>query len=199
MIRKKTILILSLFTLVGFSLLGYWIAYYFLDMAFVDMLKGDATLFFQILAGIVYGIATALVGWQIVKSHLLKPVRKFFVSLIQSLNLSPLEIVFISICAGVGEEILFRGAIQPLLGIWLTAIFFVAIHGYLNPMKWRLMIYGIYMTLIIAGIGYLKIHMGLITAITAHIFIDIVLLTALNNSQAKDRIQKIEDSKGEEE
>lgn len=42
---------------------------------------------------------------------------------------------FLSICAGVGEEILFRGAIQPILGIWLTAIIFVGSHHYLYREK----------------------------------------------------------------
>ena len=36
--------------------------------------------------------------------------------------------VLASIAAGVGEEVLFRGALQPRLGIVLTAILFGALH-----------------------------------------------------------------------
>jgi len=38
--------------------------------------------------------------------------------------------------AGVGEEILFRGALQPIFGIWFTSILFAISHvqyGFLNP------------------------------------------------------------------
>ncbi|MBK7566807.1 MAG: CPBP family intramembrane metalloprotease [Bacteroidetes bacterium] len=40
--------------------------------------------------------------------------------------------LFLSFCAGVGEELLFRGAIQPWLGIWLTALLFI-FYTDLNP------------------------------------------------------------------
>lgn len=33
-----------------------------------------------------------------------------------------------ALLAGAGEEILFRGAIQPVFGIWFTAIFFAIVH-----------------------------------------------------------------------
>jgi hypothetical protein len=42
----------------------------------------------------------------------------------------------LSIGAGVGEEILFRGALQPVLGIWFTSILFAIVHvqyGFLTP------------------------------------------------------------------
>lgn len=184
MIRKKTVFGLAVFTLLGFSLSGVIINWYFLENPLSELFKGKAPLFNQIFAGLTFGVATALLGWQIVRTKLLKPVRSFFVALIQSLNLSIGEIIFISTCAGIGEEILFRGAIQPFLGVWLTAIVFVAIHGYLNPLNWRLSLYGIYMTAIIGGMGYLTIYLGLVAAITAHIAIDIVLLTALARSKS---------------
>ena len=80
-----------------------------------------------------------------------------------------------SFAAGVGEEILFRGAIQPFIGVWPTAIGFVAIHGYLNPMNLKMSIYGILMVVVSAGIGYLFKYEGLYAAITAHFLIDLVL------------------------
>jgi len=42
----------------------------------------------------------------------------------------------LAIGAGVGEEILFRGALQPVLGIWFTSILFAVVHvqyGFLTP------------------------------------------------------------------
>jgi membrane protease YdiL (CAAX protease family) len=41
---------------------------------------------------------------------------------------NPLVAVIIAFSAGIGEEILFRGAIQPRLGIWVTAFLFAIAH-----------------------------------------------------------------------
>lgn len=36
--------------------------------------------------------------------------------------------LILAIAAGIGEEVLFRGALQPVLGIWLTSLLFAVIH-----------------------------------------------------------------------
>lgn len=39
--------------------------------------------------------------------------------------------------AGVGEELIFRGALQPIFGVWLTSIVFVIIHtNYTFTLSW---------------------------------------------------------------
>lgn len=38
------------------------------------------------------------------------------------------DLVLVSVFSGVGEEALFRGALQPLLGIWVTSLLFGALH-----------------------------------------------------------------------
>jgi membrane protease YdiL (CAAX protease family) len=106
----------------------------------------------------------------------MKPVMNKYAQLFGAFELNHSEMIYISICAGVGEEILFRGALQPLMGIILTSIFFVAIHGYLNPKNWRISIYGIFMTIAIIGVGYISIHIGLISAIFTHAMIDYYLI-----------------------
>lgn len=42
----------------------------------------------------------------------------------------------LALSAGVGEEILFRGALQPIFGIWITSLLFAIVHvqyGFLTP------------------------------------------------------------------
>lgn len=42
----------------------------------------------------------------------------------------------LALSAGIGEEILFRGALQPVFGIWFTSILFAIVHvqyGFLTP------------------------------------------------------------------
>ncbi|MDT8304943.1 MAG: CPBP family intramembrane glutamic endopeptidase [Anaerolineae bacterium] len=36
--------------------------------------------------------------------------------------------LLLAVAAGIGEEVLFRGALQPVLGIWLTSLLFAVIH-----------------------------------------------------------------------
>jgi len=177
--NRRTFFLLGLLTLVGFSSVGGWVIEQFQDIRFISLFQTEIPWYTQIGIGLLYGIVTATGAWLIVQSDLLTDTRTFFARIIQQLRLSIFDILFISFCAGVGEEILFRGAIQPYLGIWITAILFVAIHGYLNPKNWRLSVYGIYMCLVIGGMGYLCDYLGITTAIAAHFAIDVVLLYAL--------------------
>ena len=76
----------------------------------------------------------------------------------------------------------FRGAIQPLAGIWVTSFLFVLLHGYINPRNWPLTIYGLYMVAVIGVLGIFTEHFGIITAITGHIMIDYILLKKLSET-----------------
>lgn len=183
---KKKILILATATLVFMSLIGWVIIWYFQDRSMADQLLGPSPWYYQVGLGIVYGTLAALAGWQIVKLPQLNEIKKFFSGLIGNLQLTKLEVIYISICAGTGEEILFRGGIQPYLGIWFTSILFVLLHGYLNPKNIPITFYGIYMVIIIAGIGFMAINNGLISSIMAHIVIDLILITLLQSSFKKD-------------
>jgi membrane protease YdiL (CAAX protease family) len=98
--------------------------------------------------------------------------------------LNTFYVIFLSVCAGVGEEIFFRGALQPLLifftnmhiGIWVTAIFFVAIHGYFSIKNKRVNIFAALLTLFIGLLGWASNEYTLWLAIAAHFSYDLVLL-----------------------
>ncbi len=181
MMTRNKIFKLALATLIGFSLVGWLIITFILDIPNKALFDGKMSLTIQLGSGFAYGIITALLGWELVKIKYLRTTLLFFVDLIQPLKLSFVEIVLISICAGVGEELFFRGAIQPLIGIWITAIIFVALHGYLNPKNLKLSLYGIFMTFIIVGMGYLAKELGLLAAMMAHTMVDIVLIYKLSH------------------
>ncbi len=181
MTRKK-IFLLALGTLVIFSLLGWWIVDAFLADSVPVFLLGKAPILHQLAIGFLFGLFTSLIGWQLIMIKYLRSSLLFFVNLIKPLQLTMTEIIFISLCAGIGEEFFFRGGIQPFLGIWVTAIIFVALHGYLNPKNPKLSIYGLYMTLIIVGMGYITEYLGILAAMMAHTVVDIVLLYKLSHA-----------------
>lgn len=114
-------------------------------------------------------------------SDILKEVRRFFIKFLKPFQFRFIDIIFISFCAGIGEELLFRASIQPLLGIWITAILFVLLHGYLSIRDWHLTIYGIFMVFVAAGLGYLFRFPGIYSAIVAHAIIDIGLLWVITH------------------
>lgn len=189
MLNRYTFINLALLTLLGFGLAGYFLITNTLDQDFWEILTGKAFWAYQLALGIAYGLLVAMIGWQIIKLPFQRQTRYKYASLIQNLNLKFSDIILVSFCAGIGEELFFRGGIQPLAGVWVTSIIFVALHGYLNPFNWKLSIYGIYMTLVIAGIGYLKIHYGLASSMIAHTIIDIYLLYKLNNEHLEGEPQ----------
>ncbi len=173
-------MLLALGTLVGFGGLGIGLVPYVRDMEIDVFFAGEERIWVQVFVGILIGIVTAKASWQIVGLPIMSKTKILFTGLIQPLKLSNSQIIFISICAGVGEELFFRGAIQPMLGIWITSILFVLLHGYLNPFNLPLTYYGIYMVLVIGVLGLMTEHLGILTAMIAHTLIDIILLKEIS-------------------
>jgi len=186
MIKKKTILLLALGTLIVFGGLGIAIIPYVRDIGINVFFVGVEPVWLQVLAGVLFGVITAKASWQIVDLPIMAKTKIFFAGLIKPIDLNTSQIVFISICAGVGEELFFRGAIQPMLGIWMTSILFVLLHGYLNPFNLPLTYYGIYMVLVIGVLGLMTEHLGILTAMIAHTLIDLILLREFSSASLSD-------------
>ncbi len=179
----------AIFTLIGFPLIGYALLYIFAEDPIAIWRQSTWTVhwFWQIAIGAALGFALGKGAEFIVTRPFLKKTEEKYAQLIQKLNLSHAQIIFISFCAGFGEELLFRGSVQPLLGIWITAVIFVAIHGYLNPLNWKISVYGIFMTGAIALLGYCTDYIGLLSACVAHMMIDVVLFYHL--AKGRDAIE----------
>lgn len=148
--------------------------------------RSEWNFFLQVGLGIAYGLLGGYLGWLLIKSKWLNQSLNKYARLISDLDLNIHEIIFISFCAGFGEEVLFRGSLQHYWGIWITAVIFVAIHGYLNPKDWRISVYGVFMTLVIAGMGYGYEYMGLWFSIFAHFAVDVILLYKLTSLGKKE-------------
>lgn len=183
-------------TLLGMPLIAWVIAHY----AEIDLWArwtGDAAFWKQILIGIPAGLVSGFLALLIIRREFMRGVRVRYARMIGELDLNWSEILFISMCAGVGEELLFRGVLQPLIGdllgsinagIVMTAFLFVAIHGYLNPRDWRISVYGAFMTLVIAGLGWLTELYGVWTAVIAHMLIDVILLADDSDDDLQEEV-----------
>ena len=87
MINRSTFINLAVFTLFGFTLLGYFIITNYVDQPFIDMIRGRMAIISQIGLGIAYGFVTAFIGWKIIETSTLRPVRIYFSNLIQKMQL----------------------------------------------------------------------------------------------------------------
>jgi len=125
-----------------------------------------------ISTGILFGI---LVIWITELPYFNESLSKYR-NLLFNLKITIFDAFFLSFCAGFGEEVFFRGAIQPLAGIWATSIFFVAIHGYFSFKNKALNIFAICLTLFIALLGWAAQEFTLWHAIAGHFSYDLVLL-----------------------
>tara|TARA_R110002050_G_scaffold300722_2_gene471945 strand:- start:90935 stop:91594 length:660 start_codon:yes stop_codon:yes gene_type:complete len=183
---KSRIYLMGIATLLGFPTIGITI------VGAVEQNPWDfdfnwlqpTNLPYQLALGLGFGVLSGFIAWWMISRPQLKEIKMKYGVLIHQFKLNTWEIVFLSFSAGVGEEFLFRGVIQPYWGVWITAIFFVAIHGYLDPRDKKMMSYGLLMTVIIGIMGFMKIYFGLIAPMMAHFAIDVVLLYKLTNDKS---------------
>lgn len=178
-INKNMLLLMGLVTIFGMGAIGAFIIEFFQEKDWRSVFTHGIDWYYQLGIGLVYGFVCALIALLLLKQTFMQDIKGFYADLFNEMDLSVGAILFISYCAGVGEEMLFRGALQHYMGIFITSIVFVAIHGYLNPKDWRISIYGAYMTLVIVGVGYMYESFGMITAMSAHFMIDVVLLYSI--------------------
>ncbi|WP_339922169.1 CPBP family intramembrane glutamic endopeptidase [uncultured Cyclobacterium sp.] len=173
---NKKVSILGWATLLGFGLAGLSLVYFFQQTSLVALFVGHWSIPNQLFAGLLSGITGAFISLKIINAPFFRKEKQKYNALINSWPWTIKGIIFISICAGVGEELLFRAGIQPFLGLWVTAFLFVFIHGYLNPWNWRISVYGTVMILFIALMGYLFEKAGILSAMVAHAVFDAILL-----------------------
>lgn len=106
------------------------------------------------------------------------------------LDLHGLNPVWIALAAGIGEELLFRGALQPLLGIWLSSVLFLVLHTRAYDFR-RFDRTALLQAASVLGMsvvfGLLTRYAGLIAAILAHTLIDILGLFAVRHVVAMSK------------
>lgn len=170
---------LALFTLLGMGGIGALLIVFVQDRSLVAAIQGLLGTAPQLGIGLATGLAMAWGGWLIIRQPMLGPVLDRYASLVGPLMPVAWQQVLVSVCAGAGEELLFRGAVQHWLGIPLTAVLFVALHGYLDPRNPRLSLYGLYLTGWMLLFGWFAEHHGLLAPMLAHAVFDLVLIRML--------------------
>jgi len=192
-VDKQVIMWMAMVTLIGFPMVGMALMIFFSEESISIMMRQRADIYTQAAWGIGVGTAMGVIAHMVSGSKLLEPSTRRYSRLLGALRLNTIDKVLISVCAGFGEELLFRGALQWFWGIWPTAVIFVLIHGYLDPRDWRISIYGLLMTIFIGILGYMMESLGIWSAILAHTMIDVVLLVRMKDDGPHIPIPSVEE------
>lgn len=170
-------------TLLVFPIPAFLTLYFLEDWTLLQFLSLQ---FFEVIPigyGIEIGIVYAFLATFIMRAPIFEHVPLKMDQLIGSMNLNYFDAIFLSICAGVGEELLFRVGVQFYIGPFLTSLFFVAIHGYLNPFNWKMSLYGFVVLPFSFILGYGYEEFGLWFSISAHFAYDAVLFILFISSE----------------
>jgi hypothetical protein len=141
----------------------------------------------QVAWGIAVGLlVTVPAGVLITRVRWFRAFWRQLIEIGSRADLSGFNPLWFSLCAGTGEELLFRGALQPLLGFWLTGLIFTGLHfqtGGFRTMNRMKAAYAFLVFLASLLLGTVFVQIGLIAAIVTHIVIDLVALTSLRTSR----------------
>ena len=128
----------------------------------------------DVALGAGIGAAFALTVWTIEQRvPALRRIEQLLLSALDMRAMRPHHIVLFSVLAGVPEEILFRGALQPVLGVLGAALIFGALHA-ITPS------YFLYASTAGVLLGALRAWRGgLWASIAAHTAIDALMFALL--------------------
>lgn len=155
----------------------------FEDISILEVLQLDKLNFINPVLGLLYGFAYAFFAIQLLQTSYFDKLPRTIERTIQQMNLRLFDYFFLSLCAGVGEELLFRAGVQFYLGPIVTSILFVAIHGYLNPMNLKMSLYGLVVLPFIIGISYAFIDYGIWFCIAAHFAYDFLVFISIEKQE----------------
>jgi len=100
------------------------------------------------------------------------------------LDLSGLNPVWISLAAAIGEELLFRAALQPLLGVWITSLIFLLTHTpvyQFRKLNWATLVQAAGVFGASVALGFVYRYVGLLAAMMVHAALDVIGLYVVRN------------------
>lgn len=157
--------------------------WYFEDASILPLFQFENFTYLKFGLGVEVGILYAFFALLVMQASVFESLPVRVETMVKNMKLTVWDCVFLSICAGVGEELLFRTGMQFYLGPFITSVIFVAVHGYLNPFNWRISLYGLIVLPFILIIAYGFEEFGLWFAIGAHFSYDLVLFLTMSSQK----------------
>ncbi|WP_296944131.1 CPBP family intramembrane glutamic endopeptidase [uncultured Massilia sp.] len=145
---------------------------------------GPVPILSQLLVGHVLALVAALASYALFRLTKESASTARTVETYARLDLRGLNPLWISIAAAVGEEMLFRAALQPFVGVWIASLLFVATH--VPVYRFRkldratlVQAGGIFLCSVVLGFVFARV--GLVAAMLVHLWIDVVGLLAVRS------------------
>lgn len=189
-IDGRKLVLISILSGMVWILMGNLLIHFVQESHLAAIFFRGSNIFLQIGVGLASGFFIGLAGILMIRFPSFKEILDEYAIIrqIKELSLSPVQIVYISLIAGISEEILFRGAIQPLIGIWWTSLLFIGIHGYIRIQSTTHVLYSLFTFGLSMVLGLLFIHLGLISAIAAHFIYDVVVLYGIKRDVESEKM-----------
>lgn len=183
----KKLLFYSMISALIYLFVAWFIYYFWLDESLVSAFKHGISLPGQLITGVLTGLGAAAVLIFFISRPPVSTVLDDFslFRAIKQIHFTPFDRIQVSLFAGAGEEVLFRGAIQPVLGIWVTSFIFIAIHGYVSIRSAGHLIFTLLFFALSMMLGILYETAGLISAMCAHAVYDVVMLWWVDRLEGK--------------
>ena len=176
--KKLNITKISLISGAVWMILGAVIIHFGQDRSVLEAFTDGAPIWIQLATGTGFGVLFGVMGVQLMKDPTLKEALSEYeiIKTLNELKLGKGKQISISAVAGITEEFLFRAAIQPIIGIWLTSLIFVGVHGYIKITSVPKFLFTLFTFLLSMMLGYLYMSFGLYSAIMAHFIYDAIVL-----------------------
>lgn len=177
-LSTKNLLGMSLFSLLFYSTVAFLLIYFFHEDSISELFLRGYSFTTQLIIGIAAGVgASAVILLLSTRSPIKEVLNDFAIfRVIAKADFSTFDKSQVSLFAGIGEEFLFRGALQPIAGIWIASALFIAIHGYFKFKSAGHILFGVMMFGLSMMLGILFETSGLISAMAAHAVYDLVML-----------------------
>ena len=149
------------------------------------VLRGPMTYGEQVLYGLGLSALAAVFSYVSARLTANSEASRNTVTAYGRLDLSGLNPVWISLAAAIGEELLFRAALQPLLGVWITSLVFLVTHVPVYQFR-KLNRANLVQAASVFGVsvvlGFIYQYVGLLAAVMVHAALDVVGLYVVRNA-----------------
>ncbi|MCB2156038.1 CPBP family intramembrane metalloprotease [bacterium] len=188
-LNRTVILRLSAVMTVIMTATAWGIAALFHDGSVVEMLHQERSLAFQLPIGLGFGVVAAFVV-SFSESVLpgMEGLQKVTRDIHRQVRPTILDMALVSLAAGWGEELLFRGAVQPVTGLWIAAALFALGHGVLTRLTWGRIAFTAFLFGAGVLLGLLYEWAGLAAAMMAHATYDFVVLLLLRRQMIREGV-----------
>jgi membrane protease YdiL (CAAX protease family) len=150
---------------------------WFTQAAPLDVFTRPAAPMWQLVIGQGLALLAAAVSYGLYRLRASSESTARIIATYARLDLAGFNPLWMALAAAIGEEMLFRAALQPLLGVWIVSLLFLVTH--MPVYRFRrfdratlAQAAGVFGSSV--ALGFTFQYVGLIAAILVHLWIDIV-------------------------